>query len=472
MSARILHLIPQLGGGAGRAALSVACSTRGAELEVMLATLRPPHPGFLEQASVAGLELLVAPAAEELEDAIRASDVVHLHYWNSPELTELLERELPPARLLLWSHVAGNTAPQVIPSALLAGADAVVACTDGSQRGLLARAPAGTSVQVIPSVGGWDRIEDVRRSDRDGFNVGYIGKLSFNKMHPDFAKLCARIRAPDARFIVCGTGDAASRLSEQAKELGLADRFELLGQVEEIRAPLGDMDVFGYPLRSEDCAVGDLALMEAMYAGVPPVVLPRGGAEELVEDRRTGIVAGDLDAYVEAIERLHADPGERRLLGDAARETARARWTPELLVPAWRSAYTELMAQPKRSRGPILAPPPPGRAPGPARLLAGLGAEGEHFLTSANGTAEEAAEADRWIAGCSAAVGVSDGGILDHRRRYPEDPMLALWTGLYLARTGRPALAAGSLAQARRMGLPAERVKRLMRELAGAGSAA
>ena len=61
--------------------------------------------------------------------------------------------------------------------------------------------------------------------------------------------------------------------------------------------------------------------MEAMASGVPVVASRLSGIPELVSDDRTGVLvpAGDVDALVEALESLAADPDRRRRLGAAAR---------------------------------------------------------------------------------------------------------------------------------------------------------
>jgi hypothetical protein len=67
-------------------------------------------------------------------------------------------------------------------------------------------------------------------------------------------------------------------------------------------------------------------------------------------------------------------------------------------------------------------------------------------------------EADRRLAGSTEVVGYLDGGLFDYRRRHPEDDLLALWCGLFLADKGRPALAAAELARARGLGCPGWRL--------------
>jgi hypothetical protein len=311
--------------------------------------------------------------------------------------------------------------------------------------------------EVIPPVPGWDRVEGVARTSSGGFNVGYIGTVGMVRLHPDFVRMSDAARIPEARFIVCGAGDAAKAFPRQAEELGVAGRFDFRGQVERIGEALSEFDVFGYPIRPGTSASSDLNLKEAMYAGVPPVVLADAGTDELVEHGITGLVAPTTEEYPRALERLHSDPGERDRLRANARRYAAERWSPAPVGELWSKCHGQALSLPRRS-GPALSPPDPRFSPGIGNFLRGLGEDAADFEASLHGGAEEQAEADGRIQGCSIAVLYADGGLLDYRRRYPRDPTLALWTGLALMGAGRSVLAAAELHRARELGADAGRI--------------
>jgi hypothetical protein len=455
---RVLHLIPQLsGGGGGRSALCAAaiCAEHTDSRQEIL-SLRPAAPEQVQAARRAGIDVIDAPDPEQARDAIGAADLVQLHHWNSPELIELLESDLPPWRLLVWPHVAGHTPPQVLPPDLLERATLVVASSSRSAR-TIGDATGQAPPETIPPVPGWSRVEGVSRSSSGGFNVGYIGTVGVIRLHADFVRMSTAAGIPEARFIVCGDGDAVRSLPRQAEEMGAGDRFEFRGHVEGIADALAEFDVFGYPIRPGTSGSSDLNLKEAMYAGVPPVVLPNGGADELVEDRVTGLVAPTPQDYPGALERLHADPEERRRLGAAARRHAAARWSPSVVAPLWAECHRRALSLPRRS-GPILRPTDPAVSPSVGRLLSGLGEHAADFQASLRGTEDERFEAERRIQAYRIDVVYQDGGILDYRRRHPDDPTLALWTGLAMKGMGRPALAEAEFRRARKLGADPQRI--------------
>jgi glycosyltransferase involved in cell wall biosynthesis len=65
-----------------------------------------------------------------------------------------------------------------------------------------------------------------------------------------------------------------------------------------------------------------------MVVGTPVVATNVGGLAEIVEHERTGLVvpADDPDALAAALTRIAGDAPLRERLGNAARETARARF--------------------------------------------------------------------------------------------------------------------------------------------------
>ena len=115
----------------------------------------------------------------------------------------------------------------------------------------------------------------------------------------------------------------------------------------EIGQALKEIDVFGYPLSEDNYSTGELVLQEVMYAGVPPVVLPHGGARHLVVDGECGLVARDANDYVAALVRLRDDAALRQRLGRNAAAYARRHFGARVAAQKFEPLYHQLMKQPK-----------------------------------------------------------------------------------------------------------------------------
>jgi glycosyl transferase family 1 len=361
----------------------------------------------------------------------------------------------PPARILLRSHILGTRAPQMLTEEIATFADRMVLTSELSRESAGARAAAAREIPMdyIPGIGDMKRLEGFTPRPHEGVIVGYIGVVNDAKMHPRFAEMCAAIRPPDARFVVCGGGGGEAALRRRCEALGIHARVDIRGPVENIRAVLEEVDIFGYPLVEDTYATSEQALQEAMWVGVPPVVFAHGGVRCLVEHNRTGLVVATEEEYVSAIERLAEDAVLRRQLGERARSFARCAFDPRRWSRVACQVLSALMAEPRRSR-PVL--PGAGQADA-AGFVQSLGDQAGPFAVSLAGepgySFEEVVAADREIATVSPLLARGEGGVVHHRNTFPRDPHLRLWAGLVSAGNGNRPTALAELAAADALGL-------------------
>jgi teichuronic acid biosynthesis glycosyltransferase TuaC len=170
-----------------------------------------------------------------------------------------------------------------------------------------------------------------------------VAHLVARKRHGDVLRALARL--PDARYVVVGDGPERAALEALARELGVADRVELRGQLEPAAAlaALRAASVFVLPSTEEAFGV---AYVEAMAAGLPAVGRAgEDGPEEIAALGEGMLLAppADPDALVQLLAGLLANPEERRRLGRAARETVSAHLTWERCGVDTVAAYQEAL---------------------------------------------------------------------------------------------------------------------------------
>ncbi|MEZ4701588.1 MAG: glycosyltransferase [Rhodothermales bacterium] len=454
----ILHVIENMdAGGATRAAITTArASARLGGYAHRIAALGGASDEAKALARQAGVDVLDAPDTAALHAAIEAADIVQIECWNAPGMMRFLHTAFPACRLAMWHHVAGTSAPQLISPALAEMADLTIACNPFTYEtnAVFQQLPEERRAMVLAPAD-LDRVRGVAPRPHQGFNVGYIGTVSFVKMHPDYVPMSASIQIPGVRFVVCGDGIQA-QLKQQAAALGAADRFDFRGYVADIAPVLETMDVYGYPLCEETYAAAELNLQEVMYASVPPVVFPYGGVVRLVEHEQTGMIVDSAAAYREAIEYLYHNPDERLRMGRNAAAHARMHFGAENAAVAMNACYERLLAQPKR---PHAWPGGSGAALSGAQLLAdSLGDAGADLRCSlAGGDTPAVLEAERRIGASSFLM--YNSGFFRYGRHAPQDTHLRLWSGLYLEAHGSPGPALNEYAQAFQGGLQSWRIQ-------------
>lgn len=190
--------------------------------------------------------------------------------------------------------------------------------------------------------------------------VLFLGRLEAEKGIYDLLEAIAAVRAmvPDVRLACAGEGDRIG-VARYAERLGIADAVKFTGWVGPSgkRALLEHAAVFALPSYKEGLPVG---LIEAMGAGVPVIATPVGGIPEVVVDGASGYIvgAGDTRNLTRALSRLLVDRAQARRMGEAARQTAHARFSPETALAPLEGLYEALGVSVMTERAPRIQPVP------------------------------------------------------------------------------------------------------------------
>ncbi|HRQ23157.1 MAG TPA: glycosyltransferase family 4 protein, partial [Anaerolineales bacterium] len=117
----------------------------------------------------------------------------------------------------------------------------------------------------------------------------------------------------------------------------------ITGQVprKDLPAYYSLMDVFAHPSLRDGMPN---ALLEAMACGLPVISTPVGGALDVIQDGKNGVLVNvnDGNALAEKILELLDDPEKRAALGKNARESIIDRFSPEKELQANLDLYRTL----------------------------------------------------------------------------------------------------------------------------------
>src|SRR5262245_4419195 len=175
--------------------------------------------------------------------------------------------------------------------------------------------------------------------------VGKVARLFPQKGHDHFVEAARRIAAGErrARFVLVGDGILRTQLENQAKSLGLADRFVFTGLVgpDEVPALMQAMDVVVHTSVREGLA---RVIPQASAVGKPVVGFALDGTPEAISDGVSGFLAKPFDSADVAEKVLHIldDAPRRAQMGEAGRAFAAANFPVEVMVDRINAVYREL----------------------------------------------------------------------------------------------------------------------------------
>lgn len=206
----------------------------------------------------------------------------------------------------------------------------------------------------------WDAAAD-GSSVRAAYNVpqdvpllGIVSRLFIWKGHLELLRALAPLkqRGLDFRLLIVGEDDSrgapgrppfSSEIRALARDLDLEDRVIFTGWRRDVPHVMAAIDIFAMPTFEEPCGV---VFLEAMASRRPVVTLRGGGAPEVVEHGRTGLLAepGDIAGLSANIETLLRDAGLRRAMGAQGRAAVEQRLNAAMMTRRVEQIYQALAA--------------------------------------------------------------------------------------------------------------------------------
>ena len=156
------------------------------------------------------------------------------------------------------------------------------------------------------------------RYDLDGMVVFAVGSVFERKGVTTFCELAAETDYDFAWFGEYDTGLLGSRTVRKWTK-NPPENVTFTGWVEDKRGAFGAGDVFCFPTKVENQG---LVVLEAMACGKAVVLRDIPVFREYYEDGEDCLLCDSKAEFIEALQRLEANPDLRERLGENARETA------------------------------------------------------------------------------------------------------------------------------------------------------
>ena len=366
---RILHIISDSNiGGAGRClvnylrhhdrsrfAVSVVLP-RGSLLIPQIAALDVP---YIEVDGIA--ERSFSPAAVRALSRILKREQPHIVHTHG-SFSGRIAAKLCGSRIVYTRHSAFPVSPKLQKGVFhhLNGfvngffADIVIAVSPAARENLIESGIAPGIIRLVGngvsplSPAGEEHLAALRSEWQipDGcFLAGYPARLEDYKGHDLLLEAAKNLKAEGREFfiLIAGRGNQEQKLREQAQAMGVSDRVQFLGFVEDMAGFLSLLTVqLNCSTQSEACS---MSIIEGMSLGLPTVASRCSGNPWLVEDGVTGLLFenNSPEALTTALKKLMDDPALVQELGIAARASYEARFTGEMFAANLERVYSEIL---------------------------------------------------------------------------------------------------------------------------------
>jgi glycosyltransferase involved in cell wall biosynthesis len=156
---------------------------------------------------------------------------------------------------------------------------------------------------------------------KEDFMLGVVGTLKPAKGHAYLIDALGILlsKYSDITLLIIGDGPSKAELMRHVEQRKLERNVKFLGERTDVKYLLGLMDVFVMPSVSEGLG---LAILEAMYFGLPVVASNIGGIPEIISDGISGILVKPRspEFLAGAVQKLKEDKVFSASLGEEARK--------------------------------------------------------------------------------------------------------------------------------------------------------
>ncbi len=326
-----------------------------------------------------GVDLLIA-------ESTAGADLVHSHTWYANaagHLAKLLHgvphiataHSLEPLRPWKAEQLGGGyRLSSWIEQTAFSSADAIIAVSAGMRNDILRSYPDLDPAKVVVIHNGidtdqWTPVHDEAVLQANGIDLSrpsvvFVGRITRQKGLP-YLLAAARQLDPEAQLILCAGAPDTPELAAEVEEAVRVLQQERTGVVwidrmlprHELCAILTQATVFVCPSVYEPLGIVNL---EAMACGAAVVGTATGGIPEVVDDGVTGLLVpidqiqdgtgtplhpetfiGDLAS---ALNRMIADPGLARRMGEAGRQRAQASFSWDSIATRTAELYRAVLA--------------------------------------------------------------------------------------------------------------------------------
>jgi N-acetyl-alpha-D-glucosaminyl L-malate synthase BshA len=322
--------------------------------------MTPAYPLFREPQYLLSLTNRIVQLTREFN-----LDIVHAHYAVPHATAAFLAKQIlaagPPSRvpkIITTLHgtditlLGNDTSYSETVAFSIDASDGVTAVSESLKADTYAALRVRSDIRVIPNfldcrqhgrvpVTGMLRNRICRGDEKIVIHVSNFRPV---KRTDAVVRIFRKIRETvNARLLLVGEGPELDKTLRIAREIGVSDHVDAMGEQDQVQALLSVSDVMLLPSEQESFG---LSALEAMACEVPVVASRVGGLPEVITDGETGFLhpPDDIDAMAASAVRLMTDPALHERIARAGRVLVDTKFCADEIVPRYEDYYEEVLA--------------------------------------------------------------------------------------------------------------------------------
>lgn len=180
-------------------------------------------------------------------------------------------------------------------------------------------------IDVIPFGVDTQLFKPIKQEESKAYTIGIVKTLEENYgidyLIKSFARICVKYPKKQLKLLIVGRGREEANLKKLANDLGITDKVEFAGFVDNSLIPtlLNQMNIVVIPSFIESFGV---AAVEASACEIPVIASNVDGLPEVVIDGETGLLCepGNVKSITDKIDQLIKNPKMAKLMGENGRK--------------------------------------------------------------------------------------------------------------------------------------------------------
>lgn len=170
-----------------------------------------------------------------------------------------------------------------------------------------------------------------------------VARFEEQKDHKTLLEALALLQDLPWRLELVGDGPLRDKIEKLAKNLGIRQRVNFVGAINDVAEHLSRSHIFVLTSRWEGFP---RSVLEAMRAGLPVIASDVGGVAEAVADSVTGFLVprGDVRTLKQRLELLLQQPEKREVLGRNGRKRFEQEFTFDRMFERTLNVYQNVLA--------------------------------------------------------------------------------------------------------------------------------